>query len=123
MFIRPENSIPKPMHIVPAVFEELPLINIIRTIPMMSASGARLSDLKKYRKLSEFASEIVPLFLRLDPETAVKTSGKNKVIAKFLTEFLRNDHTALSVDRVIVFTDKSVSHALTFFPSFELYNF
>ena len=51
MFIRPTNRIPNPMKIVPVFLALLVLTNMIRMIPMISASGARLSDLKKYRKL------------------------------------------------------------------------
>ena len=47
MFIRPTNRMPKPMQTVPTTSDERLLTNMIRMIPMISAIGARLSDLKK----------------------------------------------------------------------------
>ena len=52
MFIRPTNNMPKPMQIVPAVVALRFLTNMIRIMPIRRASGARLSDLKKYKGLS-----------------------------------------------------------------------
>ena len=42
---------PKPQATEPMVLEALDLINIMKTIPITSERGARLSALKKYRGL------------------------------------------------------------------------
>ena len=63
MFISPTNSVPKPMSMVPAVVADLDPINIIRIMPAISAIGARLSDLKKYRMLDDPALTSISLII------------------------------------------------------------
>ena len=53
IFIRPTNRMPNPMQMVPALPAACFLTNMIRMMPIVSARGARLSDLKKYRMLVE----------------------------------------------------------------------
>ena len=63
MFIRPTKSVPNPIRIVPTVCAALELTNIIRIIPITSAIGAKLSDLKKDRKLVDPALTSINLII------------------------------------------------------------